>query len=230
MLMDEQRREFYQEFAKHLARQIVPSDEIKPFVGRHPKLVGDFAEAQIRRFVRQVVSPLHVSHGAIIAAESYGDRVKEVDTIIWIPNPLPPLVEVDDFALIPWTSSMGVLEIKNSAYRSAGEAIASVLAMEGDLTCGSRPTSTRGIPAALGVVVLEREPITDEKLKRLIADQKVVVLLRQEGNSYHPNTEAILELVNFLASIRRRASQLSNAKVDPRKGYKTVRDDTRTTL
>ena len=49
--MSEQRREFYQEFAKHLARKIVPSDEIKPFIGNHPTLVSDFAEAQVRKFV-----------------------------------------------------------------------------------------------------------------------------------------------------------------------------------
>jgi len=213
----DKRQEYYQEFAKHLARRVVPSDDIKSFVGSHPTLVGDFAEAQVRKFVRQVVFPLRVSHGAVIVAESYGgeEHAKQVDTIIWTPNPLPPLFEVDDFALIPWTSSMGVLEIKSSSYPGVGEAIARVLDMECDLTCGRRPAATRGIPAALGVIVLEKEPITDSVLKTLIANQKVVVLLRQEGNEYHTDTDAMLKFVNFLGGIRRRALQLGDLRVKP---------------
>jgi hypothetical protein len=75
----------------------MPSDEIKSFVGSHPTLVGDFAEAQVREFVHQTVFSLRVTHGAIIAAESYGERrVKQVDTIIWTPNPLPALFEAGD--------------------------------------------------------------------------------------------------------------------------------------
>ena len=149
--MNDQRQAYYQEFAKHLARQIVPSDEIKSFVGDHSDLVGAFAEAQVRKFVRQVVFPLRVSHGAVIAPESYGvQRAQQADTIIWTPNPLPPLFEVDDFALIPWTSSMGILEIKSSAYTKTGKKIAEILDKECDLTCGRKPVETRGIPAALG--------------------------------------------------------------------------------
>jgi hypothetical protein len=228
--MNEKRQEFYQEFARHLARQIVPSDEIKSFVGSHPVLVGRFAEAQVRRFVRQVVFPLRVSHGAVIAPESYGDnRAKEVDTVVWTPNPLPPLFEVDDFALVPWTSSMGILEIKSSAYPRAREAIAEVLEMECDLTCGRSPSAARGIPAALGVVVLERDPITDPALQDLIANGKVVVLLAQEGNSYRPDAEAMLKLVNFLAGVRRRASQLGGLRLAPL-DYSISRDETATAL
>jgi hypothetical protein len=229
--MNGQRQRFYQEFAGHLARQIVPSDEIKSFVGSHPALVGDFAEAQVRKFVRQVVSPLRVSRGAIIAAESYESKqVKQVDTIIWTPNPLPPLFEVDDFAIIPWTSSMGVLEIKSSAYSGVGEKINSVLDIECELTCGRKPAEKRGIPAALGVIVLKNGPITDSKLQNLIDDQRVVVLLHHQDNAYHPNTEAILKLVNFLAGVRRRALQLSDLQVKSRGDYTFVHDESATAL
>lgn len=213
--MTEQRQLFYQEFARNLARQIVPSDEIKSFVGNHPTLIGAFAEAQVRKFGRQVVFPLRVSHGAIITPESFGvGRAKQVDTIVWVPNPLPHLFEIDEFALIPWTSSMGILEIKSSAYKNAGKQIAEVLDMEGDLTLGRIPAETRGIPAALGVIVLKREPITDPKLKELIGDQKVVTLIRQLNHEYIPNTEALLKLVNFLADIRKRARQLGDIRIE----------------
>jgi hypothetical protein len=228
--MDNQRQAYYENFAKHLAKQMVPSDEIKSFVGSHSTLVGDFAEAQVRKFVRQVVFPLRVSHGAVIAPESYGiERAKQVDTIIWTPNPLPPLFEVDDFALVPWTSSMGILEIKSSAYRDVGKDIAGVLDMECDLTCGRRPTEDRGIPAALGVIVLQKEPISDSKLTELIASGKVVVLLQKEGNNYNPNAEALLRFVNHLAGIRRRALQLADLRIRP-SGYGIVRDDSATSL
>jgi hypothetical protein len=228
--MNKQRQAYYQDFANSLARQIVPPDELKPFVGNHPDLVGAFAEAQVRKFVRQVVFPLRVSHGAIIAAESYGDkRAQQVDTIIWTPNPLPPLFEVGDFAFIPWTSSMGILEIKSSAYPGAGEAIAKVLGMEGDLTCGRKPAETRGIPAALGVVVLERKPITDSMLKNLIANHKVVVLLHREDTTYRSDTEAMLKFVNFLADVRRRALQLGDLRVEPR-GHNVFRGNSATAL
>lgn len=226
--MNEQTREYYQAFAKHLARKIVPSEEIKSFVGGHATLVGAFAEAQVRKFVRQVVAPLRVSHGAVIAPESYGaQRARQVDTIIWTPNPLPALFEVDDFALIPWMNSMGVVEIKSSAYKGVGKAIDQILEMECDLTLGRRPKEKRGIPAALGVVVLWRKASADSRLAELITDRKAVVLLHQEGDQYHADTEAMLRFVNFLADVRRRASQLGGLKLGPLDHTPFV-EDTRT--
>jgi hypothetical protein len=124
---------------------------------------------------------------------------------------------------------MGVLEIKSSAYEGVGEAIAGVLDMESDLTCGRKLAAMRGIPAALGVVVLEREPITDSKLKNLIARQKVVVLLHQDGTGYRANTEGMLDLANFLAGVRRRALQLGDLKIEP-KEFISFRGDSATSL
>jgi hypothetical protein len=101
--------------------------------------------------------------------------------------------------------------------------------MECDLTCGRRPAETRGIPAVLGVIVLAREPITDSGLKTLIANQKVVVLLRQEEDAFYPNTGAMLSLVNFLAGIRRRAFQLGDLRVEPL-SYDMIRDESATSV
>jgi hypothetical protein len=210
------KQEYYKEFVEFLAQRLTPSDRIKSFVGNHPTLVGDFAEAQVRKFVREIIFPLRVSHGAVIRPESSdSERAKQVDTIIWTPNPLPPLVEVDDFAIVPWTSSMGVLEIKSSAYSDADTSIASLLEMECDLTCGRRPACDRGIPAALGVIVLEREHDGIAHLKEFIEQGKVVVLISQRDTEYKANTEHLLRFINFLGDVRRRALQLGDLRVNP---------------
>jgi hypothetical protein len=229
--MNDQRQAYYQDFAKQLARQIVPPDEIKPFVGDHPDLVGDFAETQVRKFIREMLpSSLRVSRGAVITPASYGSRrAQQVDTIIWTPNPMPAVLEVDDFALVPWENSMGILEIKSSAYSNTGKRIAEILDSECDLTCGRRPAEARGIPAALGVIVLQKEPIYESKLKELIAKDKVVVLLTQEDSEYQPNVAALIKFVNHLAGIRRRASQLCDQRIDPI-SYNPSRDETATSI
>jgi hypothetical protein len=214
--MDKKRQQYYQDYVDHLAKQIIPSDEIKSFVGNHPTLIGDFAEAQVRRFIRQIISPLRVSRGAVITPEIYGEnRAKQIDTIIWTPNPLPSLIDIDNFSLVPWTNSMGVIEIKSSAYNGVGKEIAKVLDMECDITCGRKPADTRGIPAVLGVIVLQKSKITNTQLNELIDQGKVIVLIKKNDAGYSPNVDAILKFVNFLGSIRSRAEQLSKLRIEP---------------
>lgn len=219
------KEDYYKEFVEFLAQRLTPSDRIKSFVGNHPTLVGQFAEAQVRKFVREIMFPLRVSHGAVIRPESSdSERAKQVDTIIWTPNPLPPLVEVDDFAIVPWTSSMGVLEIKSSAYSDVDKSIASLLEMECDLTCGTRPARDRGIPAALGVIVLEREEDGIAHLQEFIEEGKVVVLISQRDSEYKANTEHLLRFINFLGDVRRRALQLGDLRVNPQTKMNYVAD------
>jgi len=64
-------------------------------------LKGVFAEATARRLIRNIVSPLRVSHGGVIWEGNAPERIAQIDTIIWQPNPVPAIFEVDDFALVP---------------------------------------------------------------------------------------------------------------------------------
>jgi len=223
---------YYELMAQQLARKIVPGEEIKPFVGNDPNLVGAFAEEQVREFVRATVSPLQVSHGAVIRAESHGsgERLKQLDTIIWTPNPLPALFQVGEFALVPWENSMGVLEIKSSDYKlEVVEKIEDLSAMTYELTCGRPRPEERGIVSVLGVIVLNRHQISATALKPLVDQEKAVVLMDWKDEKPQVDDEALLTFVNFLAGIRSRAHQLSNVRIQP-KTKQRYPDDSRTSI
>lgn len=226
------RERYYELMAQQLARKIVPGEEIKPFVGNDPNLVGAFAEEQVREFVRATVSPLQVSHGAVIRAESHGsgERLKQLDTIIWTPNPLPALFQVGEFALVPWENSMGVLEIKSSEYKvEVVEKIDDLSAMTYELTCGRPRPQQRGIPSVLGVIVLNRHQVSATALRPLVEEHKAVVLMDWKDEKPRVNDEALLTFVNFLAGIRSRAHQLSNVRIQP-KTKQRYPDDSRTSI
>lgn len=209
----------HSELAKELAGRITPAEKIKPFVGQNADLLGDFVEAQVRQFVRDVVKPLRVSHGAVIGQPTTNahQMAKQVDTIIWQANPLPPVFEAGDFALVPWADSMGVLEIKSSAYAGVGSDIDRFLRMEYDLTCGRLYPEKRGIPSILGVIALSTGSIHDPILRDLISDQKAVVLMHYEDGKYQPSDQAMLTLANYLAGVRQRA-RILQLRIDPKTG------------
>jgi len=51
--------------AEQLVHELEPTESLKQFT-ENSKLLGDYAEAAIRRLIRRVVHPMHVSTGAVL--------------------------------------------------------------------------------------------------------------------------------------------------------------------
>ena len=81
---------------------MIPNTRIKNFI-KNPAVIGAYAENAVRSFVKGIVDPLKVSTGAVIASEMVDakEKIPQIDTIIWQPNPFPGIFRSGDFALIP---------------------------------------------------------------------------------------------------------------------------------
>jgi hypothetical protein len=109
--------EFLRLLAPHIVGELRPPTEIKEFT-KNTAAIGAYVEGAVRELIRRQVHPLRVATGAVIdEANKPGDpRLPQLDTIVWAPSPAPAVFQVGDFALVPRSSSFGVLEIKSSAY------------------------------------------------------------------------------------------------------------------
>jgi len=184
------------EVAAELARGITANERIRAFTD-NPTLIGAYAEASVRRLVRNIVAPLRVSHGAIIYEKNVPADVAELDTIVWSPCPLPALFEEDDFALVPRGSAFGILEIKRSNYPKVGEAIEKVLKGAPALLPPGHP------PPAMGVICLYDPKQSDTVLAGLLKHGDAVALLRRDGDGgFVPDPDGMYTLTNMLTAVR----------------------------
>ena len=198
--------------AEELVYQLIPNTRIKNFI-KNPAVIGAYAENAVRSFIKGVVDPLKVSTGAVIAPEMVEakEKIPQIDTIIWQPNPFPGIFCSGDFALIPRESSLAILEVKRSNYSKVGEQIKKVLDQEDSLTkrvkIGYREDRESKY-SSLGVVCLqEKKNPSDPELEALIKNERVVVLSNfdSEKGTVTPNTSQIMTFINFLTSIRKEA-------------------------
>jgi hypothetical protein len=115
-----------------LAHELTAHDKIRAFVGSHPVLIGNYAEASIRDFISRMVTPLKVSTGTILYEKNIGNP-PQLDAIVWSPILTPAIFENGNFAIVPRGNAHGFLEIKSTSYSDAGEDIAKKLAYEDEL-------------------------------------------------------------------------------------------------
>src|SRR5258705_13435223 len=99
-------KNYLRQMSDQLAAELVANCTIKNFTN-NSELIGQFAEATVRRLIQRAVSPLRVSRGGIIHEGICPDNVREADTIIWSPNPVPAIYEAGEFPLVPRLSAMG---------------------------------------------------------------------------------------------------------------------------
>lgn len=193
-------REYFEKLIDNLALGLFPSANIKSLVSDHPTLIGMYTEAVLRDFIADVVSPARVSTGAVVyPGQDRRARPKQIDLIVWSPNPFPPIFRAANFALVPRMSSLGIIEIKHSTYSGVGMEIQSFLDLESELTIGQRE-----IPAAMGVILRQEKPISDTVLQRQVEDGKTVILINAMDTPPKPNFRGICKLVNFLSGLRLR--------------------------
>jgi hypothetical protein len=198
-------REFLEALAPHLLGELRPPVELSRFT-RNPAVVGAYVESAVRDLIVRFVAPLRVCTGAVIdqSNKPFDPRLPQVDTIVWAPSPVPAVFAAGEFAMVPLSSSFGVLEVKSSAYDIA------------KLDKRLAPGLLRRLVAArlqgepkpvlgMGVVCVRLANQSARKLARMRNAGSVVVLFDQVGNRYVPRVKDIYRLVNFLAAVRLRA-------------------------
>jgi len=190
------RDEYLRGLADQLVHELQPTVSVKQFTD-NPNLLGAYAEAAIRRLIRRVVHPMHVSTGAVLDFP-VPSSLRQRDVIIWAPFPAPAVFEVEGFALVPRSSAFGVLEIKRSNLGSAvadleqfvAEAVGSVAARGG-------PYRDDPQRAVLGVIgVLETKP--SARLQQLIEERRIVAVLSKTSEEVTVRPNDVFTLVNTL--------------------------------
>jgi hypothetical protein len=167
-------------------------------VTRNTDLLGDYAEAAVRRLSRRVVHPLRVSKGAVIDYPM-PTRLKQIDLIVWAPFPAPSIFEVDDFGLVPRSSAFGAMEIKRSNYSRAAGELAKFLETGPDLIAEGEQNRP---PRVMGVIcVIEKKP--SPRLEALFNNGSAVALFDKSSSKVALRPKDILRLINFLHRVVR---------------------------
>lgn len=189
-------------------------------------MIGAFAEESVKELIKRVVFPYRVSTGSIVSKSllKSDEDLAQIDCIIWNPSPFPALFEKGNFGLITNQSCIGFLEIKSSNYSNVGKAIELVLKRENEFVEGGPPKLRKQklipdqLPKSLGIVCLYDKSKSDPKLKELINENRVSVILEHSGDfDLIPNRKGILNLIDFLRHIRRRGQESD--------GYKSINVD-----
>lgn len=209
-------KEYYDLVVEELIADLTANLRLKNFT-KNSALIGSFAEESIRELIKKIVFPLRTSTGSVIskALIEQEEDLPQIDCIIWNPTPFPALFSKGDFGLISYQCSLGIIEIKSSNYSGIGAKIESVLSREDELVSSAISVTRNGgglklipdgDPKSLGIVCLYDSSKSDKKLAELIENKKVSVILEHSGDfDIKPSRRGILNLVDFLSKIRKRA-------------------------
>jgi hypothetical protein len=166
-------------------------------VTRNNDLLGDYAEAALRRLTRRVVDPLRVSKGAVIDYPM-PEMLKQIDLIVWAPFPAPSVFEVDNFGLVPRSSAFGAMEIKRSNYSGVDSQLEEFAQSGPDLIA----TGETGQPRVMGVIcVIEGKP--SSRLEALFTNGSAVALFDKSSSEVVVRPKDVLRLINFLHRVVR---------------------------
>jgi hypothetical protein len=174
-------------------------------------VVGAYAEAVVRRFVRRTVAPLRVSTGAIFRFPQ-GETVNQEDLIIWAPNPATAIFDVDDFAIVPEGSVFGVIEIK----KSDGTSKSDLKDFHDRWPCPSywktlNADFATGVVPALSVICHAINTSIKSSFEEDRASGRTVVLISPNDNKDpEANAYDVAMLVNFLQVVMIRYHKLIN--------------------
>ena len=213
---------FLDELAPQILAELKPPTNLKKFT-RNSAIVGDYVEAGVRRLVRRYLVPIRVSKGAVIdqGQEPGSKTIPQLDTVAWIPGPVSAVFEIDDFAIVPRSSCLGILEIKSSAYPHAVTSLeertdptfAGPLTASIDDTGGYEGNLNGYVGSggcfAMGVVsILLKNQAGNPNILKLREDGRIVVLFEEgeEEDTFVPHNQDIYRLIHFLGLLRLRAA------------------------
>ncbi len=210
--------EFLHQLAPHILADLQPPIELKRFTS-NSVVVGAYIESGVRKFVRNYLAPIRVSTGAVIdQAQSPGsNQIPQLDTIAWIPNPAPAVFEIGEFALVPRSNCLGILEVKSSAYsdemmdnlekRTCPEFIKPLTA---EILNDGHEGDVFNVRKCFGMGIVSILQETQRKYLQQLNDlrdaDRAVTLFEERDDRPEPRSEDIYRLVNFLAVLRLRAA------------------------
>lgn len=248
---------YWSNYADELIRGLGATSGIKKFT-KNPAVIGAQAESVVNKLIVQMVSPFKVSTGSIInpklvEAEPGGRKhpLRQIDSIIWTPMPLPAIFEVENFALVPDRSVLGALEVKRSVYGSemienATETMDWVEKnVEGAI--GNFPKSLLNkaqghsgkytltddeeklmkdemadkIWQSLLIVCLKEAGQRSSALDELVKEGRAVVLLEEVDGDFRSNKSHVLHLLDFLIRCRTRYENFLGTKVRAAEDWKS---------
>ncbi|MEW8693434.1 MAG: DUF6602 domain-containing protein [Candidatus Thiodiazotropha endolucinida] len=198
--MDNDEQEYFKALAGQLVSDVSSAEQVYRFT-RNMDVVGAFAESLVYQFVSKVVHPLRISSGTVISKDSYKAKktTPQLDLIIWDPNPVPPIVAEERFALVPRNSVLGIIEVKKTDYSGGLNSINKKI----DEVDECFPLNSIN-KLFLGVIcaATKYDPNGENKLSEMIGNKRVVCLLDYRGDKPIPNSEGIYRLINFLGAVR----------------------------
>lgn len=188
--------EYLAGFAEHVVHELRQVLHIKA-VANNTDLLGAYAEASIRRIIRSVVHPMHVSRGGILDFPE-PDKLMQLDAIVWMPFPAPGIFVVEDFALVPRSSAFGALEVKSSNYSGVDDKLEQFTASAPQLVAQGRQDDDPSM-AVVGVVGVIEKP--SKRLNDLRDNHKVVAIFEKSGGEVKVCAVDVLRLINVLHRI-----------------------------
>jgi hypothetical protein len=203
---------FLRAVAPHVLAELRPPAELAIFT-TNPDLIGGYVEGAVRSLLRRYLFPLRVCGGSVIDQQNIpgATDLPQLDTIVWTPAPVPAIFEAGEFALVPRSSSLGILEIKSSAYdldlleRRLNPDLVRRVAAD---PMPEEQVSLGPFLPALGVVcVRKHDQPQGGRLAALRMEGRVVVLFEERApNDFQAQSLDVYKLLNFLAALRLRAS------------------------
>ena len=202
--MDKDTQQYFNALAEQLVGSVSASEQISRFTSNRD-VVGAFAESLICQFVARTVHPLRISSGTVISPHSFKekDATPQLDLIVWDPNPIPPIIAEDRFALVPRNSVLGIIEVKKTDYDDGLNDIKSKVANIGKCF----PQGARHLFLGVVCAVLKHDPNGTNKLTELVKKKQAVYLLDYRKDTPRANPEGVYRLVNFLGCVRQLATK-----------------------
>jgi hypothetical protein len=220
VVTQEESASFLRRLAPHILADLRPPSGIKEFT-HNSTLVGEYVEESVRKLVRRYLDPIRVCSGGVIdETQKPGAHVPQIDTIAWIPGPVPAVFEVGRFALVPRSSCLGILEIRSSAYDVDRLAARTEREFVNSITAQPVPNEASPSTEVFGravVALLLQDQRGSTTLAELRKSERVFVLFEENGTNCDAQEDDIYGLVNFLSMLRRRAS-LREGMLAVRKG------------
>ena len=202
--------EHFKQLADHLTHEMHEITTIRS-LANNSDVVGAYAEALVRRFVRRTVAPLRVSTGAILRFPQT-DKVNQEDLIIWAPNPATAIFDADDFAIVPEGSVFGVIEIK----KSDGTSKSGLDNFHDRWQCKSHwktlevDFATDGVPAISVICHALNTSVKRSFEKNRDSGKTVVLLSPTDHGGPKANEYDVGLLINFLHVVTMRYHQVIN--------------------
>lgn len=155
------------------------------------EVLGALVEAKFREIVRGLVTPLHVSSGAVAGTPD----MKQIDIIIWSRQHGPPAIEIDDVAIVPPAAVRGLIEVKASCDSELAEFGQRVTELEAEQSAMQDIWELSASAPAFGVVLWSKFSPATVRARTAGAARS---LFTRDDSGLTPNPVGLGEFLNFI--------------------------------